>query len=111
AGGSWGVCMVLGGGAARLYSAAFNDGPFPEHYEAVEAPVANPLHPGVTSNPVFKKFSSDKDVYGAKEDFPIICTTYRLTEHFHYWPQHQHQRLLNALQPASFVELPAGLPR
>jgi formate dehydrogenase major subunit len=93
----------------RLFSPAFNDGPFPEHYEPIESPIDNPLHPGVSSNPASRKFSSDKDVYGTKEDFPIVCTTYRLTEHFHYWTQHQHRGRLNQLQPGFFVEIPEQL--
>jgi formate dehydrogenase major subunit len=96
-------------GVGRLFAAALNDGPFPEHYEAIEAPLDNPLHPKVSSNPASKKFSSDKDIYGKKEDFPIVCTTYRLTEHFHYWTQHQHNGVLNELQPGFFVEIPEGL--
>jgi formate dehydrogenase major subunit len=67
------------------------------------------LHPKVTSNPVSKRFSSDRDVYGKKEDFPIVCTTYRLTEHFHYWTQHQDGGFLNQVQPGFFVEIPEGL--
>jgi formate dehydrogenase-N alpha subunit len=109
--GTYGAFIMIPEGVARLYAATFNDGPFPEHYEAVEAPIANPLHPNVTSNPAFKKFTSDKDVYGTKEEFPIVCTTYRLTEHFHYWTQHQHQGLLNELQPGFFVEIPEGLAK
>jgi formate dehydrogenase major subunit len=88
-----------------------NDGPFPEHYEAIEAPIDNPLHPKVTSNPAAKRFSTDKDVYGKKEEFPIVCTTYRLTEHFHYWTQHQHNGRLNEMQPGFFVEIPEGLAK
>jgi formate dehydrogenase major subunit len=107
--GTYGAFIMLPEGVARLFAPTLNDGPFPEHYEAIEAPVANPLHPKVTSNPVSKKFTSDKDVYGKKEDFPIVCTTYRLTEHFHYWTQHHHQGTLNELQPGFFVELPEGL--
>jgi formate dehydrogenase major subunit len=107
--GTYGAFIMLPEGVGRLYSAGLNDGPFPEHYEAVEAPIANPLHPKVTSNPVSKKFSSDKDVYGTVADFPIVCTTYRLTEHFHYWTQHQHNGVLNQLQPGFFVEIPEGL--
>ena len=80
---------------------------FPEHYEAWESPVENPLHPKVSSNPVTKIFKTDKDVYGKKEQFPIVCTTYRLTEHFHYWTKHQN--ILNHLQPEFFVEIPEGL--
>jgi formate dehydrogenase major subunit len=107
--GTFGAFIMLPEGVARLFSAALNDGPFPEHYEPVEAPVDNPLHPKVTSNPVSKRFSSDKDIYGKKEDFPIVCTTYRLTEHFHYWTQHQEGGRLNQLQPGFFIEIPEGL--
>jgi formate dehydrogenase major subunit len=109
--GEFGAFIMLPEGVGRLYSAALNDGPFPEHYEAIEAPIDNPLHPKVTSNPASKRFSSDKDVYGKKEDFPIVCTTYRLTEHFHYWTQHQHNGRLNEMQPGFFVEIPEGLAK
>jgi formate dehydrogenase major subunit len=107
--GTYGAFIMLPEGVGRLFAAALNDGPFPEHYEAIEAPLDNPLHPKVSSNPASKKFSSDKDLYGKKEDFPIVCTTYRLTEHFHYWTQHQHNGVLNELQPGFFVEIPEGL--
>ena len=107
--GTYGAFIMLPEGVARLYAPGLNDGPFPEHYEAVEAPIDNPLHPKVTSNPVSKTFKSDKDIYGKKEDFPIVCTTYRLTEHFHYWTQHQAGGRLNELQPGFFVEIPEAL--
>jgi formate dehydrogenase major subunit len=109
--GTFGAFIMNPEGLGKIFAASLNEGPLPEHYEAVEAPIANPLHPKVTSNPVFKKFSSDKDIYGTREDFPIVCTTYRLTEHFHYWTQHQHQGRLNELQPGFFVEIPEGLAR
>ena len=109
--GEFGAFIMLPEGVGRLYSPVLNDGPFPEHYEAIEAPVDNLLHPKVTSNPASKRFSTDKDVYGKKEDFPIVCTTYRLTEHFHYWTQHQHNGRLNEMQPGFFVEIPEGLAK
>jgi formate dehydrogenase major subunit len=109
--GEFGAFIMLPEGVGRLFSPVLNDGPFAEHYEAVEAPIANPLHPKVTSNPASKTFSSDKDTYGKKEDFPIVCTTYRLTEHFHYWTQHQQNGRLNEMQPGFFVEIPEGLAR
>ncbi len=107
--GTYGAFIMLPEGVGRLYAPGLNDGPFPEHYEAVEAPIDNPLHPKVTSNPVSKTFKNDKDKYGKKEDFPIVCTTYRLTEHFHYWTQHQAGGRLNELQPGFFVEIPEAL--
>jgi formate dehydrogenase major subunit len=105
--GTYGAFIMNAEGVGRLFAPALLDGPFPEHYEAVEAPLENVLHPKVTSNPVAKKFSSDKDLFGKKEDFPIICTTYRLTEHYHYWTK--HTQVLNQLQPSFFVEIPEGL--
>jgi formate dehydrogenase major subunit len=107
--GTYGAFIMLPEGVGRLYSPGLADGPFPEHYEAIEAPIDNPLHPKVTSNPVSKTFKNDKDKYGKKEDFPIVCTTYRLTEHFHYWTQHQAGGRLNELQPGFFVEIPEAL--
>jgi formate dehydrogenase major subunit len=107
--GTYGAFIMLPEGVGRLYSPVLNDGPFPEHYEPMEAAIDNPLHPKVTSNPVSKRFKNDKDAYGKKEDFPIVCTTYRLTEHFHYWTQHQAAGRLNELQPGFFVEIPEAL--
>jgi formate dehydrogenase major subunit len=107
--GTFGAFIMLPEGVGRLFAPSLNDGPFPEHYEAVEAPVDNVLHPKVTSNPVALKFASDKDVIGKKEDFPIVCTTYRLTEHFHYWTKHHASGVLNELQPGFFVEIPEAL--
>ena len=109
--GTYGAFIMLPEGVGRLFAAGFNDGPFPEHYEAVEAPVENPLHPNVTSNPVSKQFSTRQGRLRHAEEFPIVCTTYRLTEHFHYWTQHHHGGLLNELQPGFFVEIPEGLAR
>jgi len=109
--GTFGAFIMLPEGVGRLYSPALKDGPFPEHYEAVEAPIDNPLHPKVTSNPVALLMKSDKDVLGTKDKFPIVCTTYRLTEHFHYWTKHQQAGVLNELSPGFFVEIPEGLAK
>lgn len=107
--GTFGAFIMNPEGVGRLFSAGLNDGPFPEHYEAVEAPIDNPLHPKTTSNPVSKRFSTDKDKYGDRKEFPIVCTTYRLTEHFHYWTQHHAAGKLNELQPGFFIEVPEAL--
>ena len=106
--GTFGAFIMLPEGVGKLF-AALNDGPFPEHYEAVEAAVDNPLHPKVTSNPATVRFKSDKDIYGKKEDFPIVCTTYRLTEMYHYWTKHIDR--LNMLQPGFFIEIPEDLAK
>jgi len=84
------------------------DGPFPEHYEQVESPIPNPLHPQQSNNPVAKKFSSSMDKYGTPaEGYTIVCTTYRLTEHYHYWTKNNPMNV--QLVPEPFVEIPAEL--
>jgi formate dehydrogenase major subunit len=91
-------------GVARLFTRnMMRDGPFPEHYEPFEAPVENVLHPKVGPNPVARVFKADMEVFGKPDDFPIVATTYRLTEHFHFWSKHV---LINAiLQPQQFIEM------
>ena len=39
----------------------------------------------------------------------MVCTTYRLTEHYHYWTQHTN--ILNQLQPGFFIEIPEELAK
>ena len=102
--GEFGAFIMQPEGVARLFAPSLNDGPFPEHYEAAEAPVDNILHPKVNGNPVAKTFTSDKDKLGKRDEYPVVCTTYRLTEHFHYWTQHNAR--LNEVQPDFFFEIP-----
>ena len=85
------------------------DGPFPEHYEPFESPIANPLHPKVQSNPAARVFADDRKAFGDASEFPYVATTYRLTEHFHFWTKHA---LINAiLQPEEFVEIGEALAK
>lgn len=104
-----GAFIMLPEGVGKIFAVDFVEGPFPEHYEPVESPIKNPLHPEVSSNPLVKRFVSDKDGYANPEDFPIVCTTYRLTEHFHFWTKHITVNSL--LQPEFFVEIPYELAK
>ena len=96
-------------GMGRLFALdKMAEGPFPEHYEPFETPLGtNPLHPNVISNPAARIFKDDAEALGKADKFPYVGTTYRLTEHFHYWTKHA---LLNAiLQPEQFVEIGESL--
>jgi formate dehydrogenase major subunit len=97
-------------GVGRIFGplAAFADGPFPEHYEPFESPVRNVLHPNQPNNPVVKKLTTSLDRFGTPADgFNIICTTYRLTEHYHYWTKNNPMNV--QLIPEQFVEIPVEL--
>ena len=97
-------------GVARLFTplGLMAEGPFPEHYEPFESPVPNVLHPQVANNPVVKKFTTPLDKYATPaEGYDIICTTYRLTEHYHYWTKNNPANV--QLVPEPFVEIPVEL--
>jgi formate dehydrogenase major subunit len=97
-------------GVGRLFVplGAVADGPFSEHYEPVESPIANPLHPDQSSNPLVKKFNTPLDKYAKRDEgYNIVCTTYRLTEHYHYWTKNNPMNV--ELVPEPFVEIPAEL--
>jgi formate dehydrogenase major subunit len=97
-------------GIGRLFAplAAFAEGPFPEHYEPTESPLENPLHPRQSHNPVARRMKSDHDKFAAPDDgYNIICTTYRLTEHYHYWTKNNPMNV--QLVPEPFVEIPYEL--
>ena len=107
--GEFGAFIMNPEGVGRIFASVLNDGPFPEHYEPYEAPVDNVLHAKVTSSPTALRFESDKDVFGDRSEYPIVCTTFRLTEQYHYWSQHNPR--LNMLQPDFFFEIPEELAR
>jgi formate dehydrogenase major subunit len=93
-------------GVGRIFAplAAFADGPFPEHYEPIESPVKNPLHPNQSSSPVIKRFSTPADKFGTTEQgFTVVCTTYRMTEHYHYWTKNNPVNV--QLVPEPFIEV------
>ncbi len=99
-------------GVARFFArGGLAEGPFPTHYEPFETPLGyNPIYPDspqATSNPAARLFDSDRATMGTAEDFPFVGTTYRLTEHFHYWTK--HVKLNAILQPEQFVEIGEGL--
>jgi formate dehydrogenase major subunit len=93
-------------GVGRLFAplGAFADGPFPTFYEPIESPTDNLIHPKQTHNPVVKKLKTPSDKFGSTKDgFDVVCTTYRLTEHYHYWTKNNPMNV--QLVPEPFVEI------
>jgi formate dehydrogenase major subunit len=105
-----GPFIMLAEGMGRLFARdQMREGPFPEHYEPFESPVANPLHPKVSANPVARVFAGDAADFGTVEKFPYVATTYRLTEHFHFWTK--HAKINAILQPEEFIEIGEALAK
>ncbi len=83
------------------------DGPLPTHYEPAESPVANALYPNQQVNPVVKIWERDENklVGIGSEEFPVVLTTYRLTEHHLSGVMTRWLPWLSELQPELFLEI------
>ncbi len=91
-------------GVGKLFSRkGMVDGPFPTHMEPFESPVENVLNPKLRGNPAARVFPDDLAQMATSDEFPFVGTSYRLTEHFHYWTKHNPVNA--ALQPEFFVEI------
>ncbi len=95
-------------GVARLFApTGMAEGPLPEHYEPFESPLENnPMHPTnakARANPAARVYKGDMEAFGTPKDFPYVATSYRLTEHFHYWTKNVESNAI--IQPQQFVEI------
>jgi len=91
-------------GHARLFGMGRADGPFPEHYEPWESPVKNMLS-GTQNDPALLKGASADSQRGDPTKYPIVATTYRLSEHWQAGQMTRNLPWLVELMPEMFVEL------
>ena len=94
-------------GHGQLFGPGRMDGPFPEHYEPAETPVKRNLFSGQLSSPVYKFVTSDADVLSKPGDpkFPIVLTTYSVTEHWCGGAETRNTPVLLEAEPQLFVEM------
>ncbi len=60
------------------------------------------------NNPVVKKLTTPADKYATPEEgYTVVCTTYRLTEQYHYWTKNNPMNV--QLIPEPFIEIPVEL--
>ena len=96
--------IMVAEGFARLFSAGPPDGPLPEHYEPWESPVKNLLS-GTENDPAFKIWAGEMDKKGDPERYPIIATTYRVSEQWMAGQMTRNLPWLVELMPDMFVEM------
>ncbi len=82
------------------------DGPLPTHYEPYESPVKNLVYKQ-QSNPVVKVWKVDGNPYHIVADpgYPIVVSTYRLTEHYLSGTMSRWLPWLAELMPELFCEI------
>ena len=89
-------------GFASLFGAGMADGPLPEHYEPWESPIANPFS-AQEANPAAYIWQPNEK--GSASQYPIVCSTYRVCEHWQAGQMTRNLPWLVELCPEPFVEL------
>ncbi len=93
-------------GHGRIFGPGRADGPFPEHYEAVECPVKkNPFSSQLT-NPAAITYHTPMDIYRSCDPaYPFVGTTFRVSEHWQTGVMSRWQPWLLEAEPQLFVEM------
>jgi len=94
-------------GHGALYGPGRVDGPFPEHYEPVETPLTKNPFSKQLSSPCAKLPKSDLDLLAKPGDpnFPIVLTTYNMTEHWCGGGDTRNTPYLLEAEPQIYVEM------
>ena len=98
-------------GVANIFAAGLVDGPLPEHYEPMESPVTNVLHPACDCNPTVFFYPGTSQQFGSPDKFPIVGTTYRVSEHWQAGAMTRSLPWLVELMPELFVEMSEELAK
>jgi formate dehydrogenase major subunit len=102
------IMRAEGVGCLFATGSQMKEGPFPEHYEPWESPVVNLLN-SQPFNPVVMVWEPDKQ--GKKDQYPIIGTTYRVTEHWQAGAMTRNLPWLAELVPNVYVEMSEDLAK
>ncbi len=93
-------------GFARLFGFGRTDGPLPEHYEPWESPVPNIIS-GQQNNPAIKIWRPGEQ--GTPDKYPIVCSTYRVCEHWQGGQMTRNMPWVIEAQPEPFCEMSVEL--
>lgn len=83
--------------------ATMKEGPLPEHYEPWDTPIAKNPFSSHLLNPVVKVWRPDQQ--GTPDKYPIVATTYRVSEHWQAGSMTRNLPWLAELMPEMFVEM------
>jgi formate dehydrogenase major subunit len=105
--------MMVDGRGWLFSPSGLLDGPLPTYYEPIESPFENLLYPKVGSNPVGIRWPRPENPYHESGDprYPLVGTTFRLTEHHTAGAMSRNLPWLAELQPEMFAEIDPVLAR
>ena len=99
-------------GISSIFGPGLAEGPFPEHYEALECPVEKNSMSNQRINPTIKIFGDKMDAFATCDmRFPFVGTTYRVSEHWQTGCMTRHCSWLQEMQPQNFVEMSIELAK
>ena len=100
--------IMMADGRAQLFAHTGPlDGPLPTYYEPFESPFTNALYPKMGGNPCGIYWARpDNPLNPARSgEFPVVASTFRLTEHHTAGAMSRNLPWLAELQPEMFVEI------
>ncbi|HQO77968.1 MAG TPA: molybdopterin dinucleotide binding domain-containing protein, partial [Thermodesulfobacteriota bacterium] len=94
-------------GAGQFFGPGLKDGPFPEHYEPIETPIKKHPFSNQLNNPCAKIMTSEADKIAPPADpqYPIVLTTYSMTEHWCGGSETREVPWLLEAEPQLYVEM------
>ena len=101
--------IMLPEGRGRLFSLGVVDGFFPEHYEPWESPYD--VTPVENNSKEFNPHSTVwyPETRGTFDEYPIVATSYRVTEHYQTGMMTRNMPWLYETMPEMFVEISTSL--
>ncbi len=91
-------------GFGQLFGPGRADGPLPEYYEPLECPVKEHPFSKTLHNPTALTFDTEEKAV-CDPRFPLVGTTYRVTEHWQTGVMTRNQTWLTEAEPQVFVEM------
>ncbi len=89
-------------GVSRLFGFGRTDGPLPEHYEPWESPVNNAMS-SQQINPAITIWRPEEQ--GNPDKYPIVCSTYRVCEHWQGGQMTRNMPWVIEAMPEPFCEM------
>jgi formate dehydrogenase major subunit len=105
---TFGAFIMKPEGVGRIFGMGRVDGPLPEHYEPFETPLrgsTNPMGHSQKSNPIITVYHDPCECL----DYPYVCTTYRMVEHWQAGAMTRNLPWLAELVPDAFAEISTTL--
>jgi formate dehydrogenase major subunit len=109
--------IMMATGVGAIFGPGLADGPFPEHYESLECPLEdNPLSKQRINPAVSLKIQEEIGIdiakyYSCDVRYPLVATTYRVSEHWQTGVVTRHLPWQLEMQPQMFVEMSLELAK